>query len=199
MALRWAKAGHEVWIGSRDAARAADKAQELSAEGHGTVHGDANEAVVGNVDLALLSVPYSAHRATLQGLASALAGRILFDITVPLKPPAVRKVQLPQGQSAALEAQALLGPGVRVVAGLHHVSSVHLANLDHTIDCDVLVCSDDAEALASCMELVKDLGLRPIHAGALCNAIALESLTPVLLHLNKHYKGTGAGLRITGI
>lgn len=196
MAARWAKAGHDVLIGSRDAERARESAQQL---GVGNVSGDGNAAVVEQADIVVLSVPYSAHAATLQALKSALRGKILIDITVPLKPPKVRQVNLPQGQAAALEAQALLGDAVRVVAALHHVSSVHLSDLEHEIDCDVLACSDDADALAQAIELITDLGVRALDAGPLANAVALESLTPVLLHLNKRYRSAGSGIRFTGL
>jgi hypothetical protein len=88
---------------------------------------------------------------------------------------------------------------VRVVAALHHLSSAHLGELDHDIDSDVLVCADDDDARAAAMALIEDLGVRALDAGSLRNAIALESLTPVLLHLNRRYKSRGCGLRITGI
>ena len=122
----------------------------------------------------------------------------MIDITVPLRPPQVRRVHLPAGQAAAIETQIILEGTARVVAAMHHVSSVHLAE-DHPIDCDVLVCSDDEEALQVVLKLVADLKMRGVHAGALANAVALESLTPVLLHINKHYKNPGVGLRITGL
>jgi NADPH-dependent F420 reductase len=197
MALRWAKAGHEVLLGSRDAARAQAKALELSQQSGGQVAGGDNAWAVAQAEIAVLSVPYTAHRDTLTGLKDALAGKVLLDVTVPLKPPQVRKVHLPEGQAAALEAQAMLGPSVKVVAGVHHVSAVHLLDLGHAVDCDVLACSDDAPALERCLALIRDLGVRAFDAGPLVNAIALESLTPVLLHLNKQYK-TSAGIRITG-
>jgi NADPH-dependent F420 reductase len=197
MAGRWAKAGHRVFIGSRDASRAEQCASELT--DRGDISGGDNAWAVRQAGVALLSVPYGAHGATLRGLKDDLAGRVLIDITVPLAPPRVREVHLPEGQAAALEGQAILGEGTRVVAALHHVSSVHLADPDHAIECDVLCCSDDAEALQTAMALVGDLGLRPWDAGPLRNAIALESLTPVLLHLNKRYPGSGAGILLTGI
>lgn len=203
LALRWAHAGHEVTIGSRSAERAHKEAHALSEElalidSPGRVAGADNATAVAAADLAVLSVPYSAHAATLEPLRAALAGKILIDITVPLKPPKVRKVHLPAGQSAALEAQALLGDDVRVVAALHHISSVHLSDLDHEFDCDVLVCGHK-EARAQVVELIADLRVRALDAGPLANSIALESLTPVLLYLNRHYKGRGCGLRITGL
>jgi predicted dinucleotide-binding enzyme len=107
-------------------------------------------------------------------------------------------VNLPEGRAAALEAQALLGPSIPVVAGVHHVSSNHLIDLGHAVECDVLACSDDPKALESCLAVIRDLGVRAFDAGPLANAVALESLTPVLLHLNKKYK-TSVGIRITGV
>lgn len=199
MGLRWAKAGHDVFIGSRDGQRAKDAAAELSAEGHGSLEGGDNRWAVEQAEVVLLSVPYSAHAATLIDLKPALKGRIMLDITVPLQPPKVRQVHLPEGQAAALEAQAILGSDTRVVATLHHVSSVHLADPEHAIECDVLTCSDDDGALEVALGLIGDLGLRGFHAGPLANAVALESLTPVLLHLNRKYKGAGAGLKLTGV
>ncbi len=194
LALRWARAGHAVKIGSRDAERAKARAAELGAG----VEGGDNAWCVADADAVLLSVPYAAHAETLRGLADALTGRVLIDITVPLKPPKVSQVNLPEGRAAALEAQAILGAGTRVVAALHHVSSAHLGEPDHSIECDVLLCGDDEAAKALVLGLIQDLGLRGLDAGPLQNAVALESLTPVLLYLNKKYKGT-AGIRFTGL
>lgn len=200
LALRWAAKGHEIVIGSRDAARAADKARELTGEapaGAGSIAGGSNEEAAA-CEIVLLTVPYAAHADTLKGLKFALAGKIVIDITVPLVPPKVTQVNLPQGTSAALEAQLALDPTTRVVATLHHVSSAHLGEPGHAIDCDVLVCADDQAARDAAIHLVEDLGLRALDAGVLKNAVALESLTPVLLHLNRKYK-TNTGLRITGL
>ncbi|MDH5675685.1 MAG: NADPH-dependent F420 reductase [Myxococcales bacterium] len=199
MAARWARAGHRVTIGSRDAERARVAAAAIAGEAGVAIEGADNRTAVADAEVVVLSVPYAAHRSTLEGLREALEGRVLVDITVPLKPPKVRQVQLPEGQAAALEAQALLGDRVAVVAALHHVSSVHLADLEHAIECDVLVCSDHAEALAKVVALVADLGVRALDAGPLANAVALESLTPVLLHLNKRYKSAGTGITFTGL
>jgi NADPH-dependent F420 reductase len=199
MSMRWARAGHSVFIGSRDAARAEASAAEISAEVGCAVQGGSNVQAVEASELVVLSVPYSAHASTLESLKAALAGRVLIDITVPLQPPKVSQVNLPAGQSAALEAQTLLGTATPVVAALHHVSAVHLRDLEHDIDCDVLACSDDKAALEKALTAIRDLGVRAIDAGALRNAIALESLTPVLLHINRSLKGRSAGIRITGV
>ncbi|HEY2514596.1 MAG TPA: NADPH-dependent F420 reductase [Polyangiaceae bacterium] len=200
LGIRWAKAGHQVAIGSRDAERAQERAREIMEIVPGSVvRGGENGWAVTESELVLLSVPYAGHESTLKEHQAALEGRILLDITVPLKPPKVSEVNLPAGQSAALEAQELLGPGVKVVAALHHVSAAHLAEPDHAIDCDVLVCANDEGARGIVVQLVKDLGLRAFDAGSLKNAVALESLTAVLIHLNKKYKVPSSGIRITGI
>jgi len=199
MAMRWAKAGHAVFIGSRDGARARAAADELFEQVGRQLNGGDNHAAVAGADVVILSVPYSAHAETLRGLKDALVGKIVVDITVPLKPPNVRRVNVPEGKAAALETQTILGAGSRVVAALHHVSSVHLSDLEHAIDCDVLACSDDADALQIVIALIEDLGTRALDAGPLANAVALESLTPVLLHLNRRYKSPGAGIRFTGL
>ena len=203
LAVRWAAAGHQVLLGSRDVERARTVAAELStAVGSPlafALQGCDNATAVQQADVALLSVPYAAHGDTLRSLKSELAGRILIDITVPLQPPQVAQVHLPAGQSAALEAQAILGAETKVVAGLHHVSSTQLIDPKKVIDCDVLICGDDVAAKTTVLALVSDLGLRGLDVGPLRNSIALESLTPVLLYLNKKYKSTGAGIRFTNV
>lgn len=199
LALRWARAGHRVLIGSRDAARGREKALELSQASGFDIAGGDNPFVAAGAEVVVLTVPYSAHADTLAAIRDAARGRIVIDLTVPLRPPRVRVVHLPEGVAAALEAQAALGDESPVVATLHHVSSAHLADPDHVVDCDVLLCADDGAARDRAAALVADLGLRPLDAGPLRNAVALEALTPVLLHLNKRYGGEGAGIRITGI
>ncbi len=199
LALRWARAGHAVAIGSRSAERAVQKAAVFSEEAGVSIRGGGNPDIVASAEVVILAVPYGAHRSTLEGLVDALRGKIVVDITVPLKPPKVRRVHLPAGRAAALEAQAILGPDTPVVSTLHHVSSAHLGDPEHVIDCDVLVCGDRPAAREVVVGLLGDLGLRGLHAGPLDNAVALEALTPVLLFLNKRYKSPGAGLRITAL
>jgi NADPH-dependent F420 reductase len=199
LALRWAKAGHDAVVGSRDPARAAQAAAELSALGCGAIRGGDFATALEGAEVVVVSVPYAAHADLLTALRASLVDRLVVDITVPIKPPKVTVVTLPPGQAAALEARAILGPECRLVSALHHVSSVHLTDPAHAIDCDVLVCSDHDDARAQVIRLVGDLGLRGLDAGPLANAVALESLTPVLLHLNKRYRGSAAGVRFTGV
>jgi hypothetical protein len=198
LALRWARAGHAIALGSRDPEKARARAAELSAKGYVASGGD-NAWAAREGDVVVLTVPYEAHKDTLAAIVEAVAGKVLVDVTVPLKPPKVSRVQLPAGQAAALETQAIVGASTPVVAALHHVSAVHLADLTHAIECDVLVAADDARAKATVIAIVRDLGLRGLDAGPLVNAIALESLTPVLIHLNRTYKSQGAGIVFTDL
>lgn len=200
LAMRWALKGYRVIIGSRETERAVARAAEMNARlGGDYLIGMANSEAAAQAHLVVLSVPYAAHQSTLESVRAQVAGKVLVDLTVPLQPPKVRTVHLPQGGAAALEAQALLGDGVRVVAAFQNVSAEHLGDPEHSVDCDVLVCGDDANAKASVIKLVEAAGMRGIDAGPLANAVAVESLTPVLLYINKAYGIKGSGIRITGI
>ncbi len=200
LALRWALQGYRVIIGSRAADRAKTRAAEMNSElGADYLTGLANAEAAAAADIVILSVPYSAHQATLSAVREQCRGKILVDLTVPLQPPEIMAVNLPAGQAAALEAQTLLGPAVTVVAAFQNVSAVKLKQLGQPVDCDVLVCSDDQAARLAVIELVEAAGMRGLDAGGLKNAVAAESLTPVLLHINKTYGIAGAGIRITGL
>lgn len=201
LVLRWAHSGYRVLIGSRDAARAASKADELNALlGESLIRGLSNDEAAAEADLVVVSVPYGGHRAILESIKDAVQGKIVVDVTVPLKPPAVRVVHVPEGQSASLEAQAILGDNVRVVAAFQNVGAAHLKDLSHGVDCDVLICGDDPDAKNEVAQLVEAIpGMRAVDAGPLANAVAAEALTPVLLYINKRYKVSGAGIRITGL
>jgi hypothetical protein len=200
LAFRWAHAGYEIIIGSRIPEKAAGAASDLSAEldGTHTVFGMGNQQAAQAADIVVISVPYEAHMATLEAVRDAVQGKIVVDVTVPLKPP-VDIVSLPEGRTAAEEAQALLGGAVKVVSAFQNVSATHLKDLAHTVDCDVLVSGDDADAKSAVLELVKAAGMRGIDVGPLANAIVAESLTPLLIAINKRYKVKGSGIRITGI
>lgn len=199
LAVRWAKAGHDVFIGSRQTEKGEAKAAEFSEEFGVTIQGSDNIAACNHGEIIIVTVPYGAHRPTFESIRDAVGDKVVVDITVPLQPPKVRSVNLPEGNAAALEARGYLADGARLVAALHHISSEHLSDPEHTFDCDVLVCGDDKEARAAVIGVVSDLGLRGVDAGVLKNAVALESLTPVLLHINRRYKSVGSGIRITGI
>ena len=200
LALRWARAGYPLIIGSRVEDRARTHAAALLERAAGAdIRGAENRAAAAAADLVVLSVPYGAHRPTLERVRPALEGKILVDLTVPLRPPAVRRVQLPPGQAAALEAQDFLGPEVRVVAAFQNVSAEVLDDEGATVDCDVLVCGNDPAARETVVTLAAAAGMRGLHAGQLANAVAVESLTPVLLFINRRYGGVHSGVRITGL
>jgi 8-hydroxy-5-deazaflavin:NADPH oxidoreductase len=200
LAMRWALKGYHVIVGSRDAERASAKAAEFNTGlGGDYLTGMSNLEAAQKADVVILSVPYTAHKVTLESVKEAVQGKIVVDLTVPLQPPKVRTVHLPEGKSAALEAQALLGDAVRVVAAFQNVSAEHLGDPQHVVDCDVLICGNDAEAKSVVQKLVESTGMRGVDAGLLPNAIAVEALTPVLLYINKAYSVKGSGIRITGI
>jgi NADPH-dependent F420 reductase len=199
LALRWARAGHAILIGSRDAARAASTAEGLRRKVPGCrAEGMENRAAAERGEIVVLTVPYAAQRQTLQGVREALAGKILVDVTVPLVPPQVARVQLPPEGAAAVAAQRLLGPEVTVVSAFQNVSA-HLLDEAGPVDCDVLVCGDDKEARAVVVELARAAGMRGIHGGALANAAAAEALTSVLIFVNRRYGVKTSGIRFTGL
>jgi len=199
IALRLAKAGHRVLIGSRDAAKAKAAAAELALLAGAEIAGDANRAVVAAAEIAILTVPYAAQRPTVEEIRDVLAGKIFVDATAPLVPPRVNRVQLPAGGSAVAAIQALLGESVRVVSAFQNVSAEKLRHLDQPVDCDVLVCADDAPARQAVIDLIGTMGLRGIDGGPICNSAAAEALTSLLIWVNRKYKVPGAGIRITGI
>jgi len=199
LAYRWAKAGYNVIIGSRSQEKAKAAAQELNARlGSGQVRGMLNPEAASACDIAVLTVPYAAHAATLESVRAELAGKVLVDVTVPIQPPKVTVVHIPPGGSAAREAQSLLGEATRVVSAFQNVSHEHLEE-DHPVPCDVLVSGDDREAKEQVLHLVQAAGMVGWDAGPLQNAIVAEGLTAVLLGINRRYKMKGAGMRITGL
>lgn len=200
IALRLANAGYPVIVAGRDGAKAADAATEINAITGGTnASGQVSTEAATAADIVILTVPYAAQSATATALRDQLQGKILIDATVPLMPPKVGRVQLPEGDSAVANLQAALGEGVKVVAAFQNVSAHHLKDLAHEVDCDVLVCADDAEAAGVAVALAEAMGLRAFHAGPVANAAAVEALTSLLISINRRYKSPGAGIRITGV
>ena len=193
LATRWAAAGYRVLVGSRFPERAKEIASDIGGEGMD------NETAAAACDIAVLTVPFNAQRGTLLGLREHLQGKILVDVTVPLVPPKVMRVQMPAEGSAAQIAQDILGEGIKVVSAFQNVSAAHLKDIDHSIDCDVLVTGDDPGARAEVIELARAAGLRAIEAGPLDNAAAAEALTSLLIWINRKYKSPGAGIRITAL
>jgi NADPH-dependent F420 reductase len=150
-------------------------------------------------EIVVLTVPYSAHVSTLESVHEAVQGKVFVDVTVPLVPPKVSRVQMPAAGSASQEAQNLLGPNVKVVTAFQNISAEHLKDSDQPIECDVLVCGDDKEAKTVVIQLAADAGMTAWDAGPLANAVVAEGLTSVLIGLNARHKVKSSGIRITGI
>jgi NADPH-dependent F420 reductase len=185
-----------VTIASRSAERAVAAAADLLALEPGAQLDGADLATAAaRAAIVVIAVPYAAHRETLEAVRGALAGKILIDTTVPLRPPKVGTVQLPAAGCAAVEAQQLLGPEVRVVSAFQNIAARKLLE-DRAADCDVLVAGDDPGAREAVIALIEAIGLKAWHAGPLANSAAAEALTSVLIHINRRYGVKGAGLRI---
>jgi 8-hydroxy-5-deazaflavin:NADPH oxidoreductase len=204
LALRWARAGETIIIGSRDAHRAqeaADGIKEIIGD-QARVSGMENSAACAASDLLVLTVPFEGQAALLKQLKPAIrAGCILIDATVALAASiggrASRTLGVWQGSSAQ-QAAELVPKGVSVAAAFHNLSA-ELLNGDASLECDVIVCSDDANAIQLTRALAAKLpGVRAIDGGKLENARILEQITAMLVGLNMRHKGHG-GIRITGL
>ena len=200
LAKRWARVGHDIIIGSRVADRAAAAAERLNGEAATTTitgHGNLEAAAAG--EIVVLTVPYANQMPTLELVAPALDGKILVDVTVPLVPPKVRTVQIPDGGSCAKASQDRLGDAVRVVSAFQNVAADHINDIEHPIDCDVLVCGNDPAARETVVQLATEAGMKAWHAGVIANSIVAEALTSTLIFINARYRIDGAGIRITGM
>jgi NADPH-dependent F420 reductase len=201
LALRWAKAGEEVIIGSRQKEKGEKVALELNQElGKDLLRGTDNVSAAAAAEVVVLTVPYSAHVSTLESVKEQLKGKIFVDVSVPLDPENARRVVMPAAGSAAEEAQQMLGAEVKVVGALQNVSAHLLRDVTATIDCDVLVCGDK-DARPTVVQLVNKLGggIRAISAGPLEAARQIEPITALLIRLNILNKVHSAGIRITGL
>ena len=203
LAVRLAKAGHPLIIGSRNAEQAVASAEAVSAVlaergiAHPVISGADNVAAAQQGEIVFVTVPFGAHQPTLESIRDAVQGKVMVDVTVPLVPPKVARVQLPVEGSAGQIAQALLGEAVHVVSAFQNVAAAHL-QADMEIPCDVLVTGNDKPARQTVIDLIEAMGMRGFHAGLINNAAAAEALTSILININKQYK-THAGLRLTGI
>lgn len=200
LALRWARAGYPVIVGSRTEDKAKTAAATISERfPEATVSGMDNAAAAEAGSIVVMTVPFSNHAATLESVRDAVQGKIFVDVTVPLVPPKVSRVQMPDGGSAGKIAQEILGSEVQVVSAFQNVAADHLADLDHDPDCDVLVAGNVVAAREQVIELVQACGMTGWHVGPIDNAAVAEALTSVLIFMNKRYKSPGAGIRITNI
>lgn len=200
LAYRWAKAGYKILIGSRDPKKAEAAAENLKGilSPEYCIEGVANAEAASFSDIVVLTVPYSAHIETLAALKAELAGKILIDVTVPIVPPKVTRVQMPPEGSAAQQAQAILGPQTRVACAFQNISYEHLMS-DEAIECDVLVCGNGKFVRDIVIDLVRKAGLVAWDAGPLDNAVVVEGLTSILIGINRQFGCDSAGIKITGV
>ena len=202
LAVRWAAAGHPVVIGSRSAEKATAVSAELQAEiaeVGGSITGMTNADAAAAADIVVLSVPYDSQVSIIDQIAQGCYGKVFVTVSVPLKPPHVSTVWRPPGGSAAEEAQAQLGPHVRVVAAYQNIAAGHLRDLSWESDSDVLITGDDSAAKKVVEELVRESGFYAIDAGPLANAGVVEGLTAVLIGINIRQRAGGTGIRVTGL
>jgi len=199
LAYRWAKAGYRVLIGSRNPDKAKATAMEiLGLVGEKAfVEGTTNIKAAERADIIVVTVPYAAHRETIETVRFALQGKILVDVTVPLAPTKVTRVSMPPAGSAAQEAYEILGEDVQVTSAFQNISHELLMHSE-PIECDVLVTGTSKEARSETLKLVAAAGLIGWDAGPIENSVVVEGLTSVLIHINRQSGSKNAGIKITG-
>jgi NADPH-dependent F420 reductase len=197
---RWAKAGHQIIIGSRQVSKAQEASEKLEEMlgGKIKIEGKENLDAANEAELLVLTVPFSAHKAMCEYIKPASQGKILIDVTVPLVPPKVTKVQMPPAGSATLEAKEILGDNTSVVAAFQNISYEHLLE-DGEVACDVLVAGDSKASREVVIKLIQEAGLVGLDAGPIENSVVIEGLTSVLIGINKQFGVHDAGIKITGI
>jgi NADPH-dependent F420 reductase len=197
LSARFAKAGFEVRIGSRNLEKAQETARRVGVTGY------TNPDAVKEAGIIVLTVPLSAQVETLKSIRGSIApGAILVDATVPLEVAIGGRLSrtLTLWDGSAAQQTARLLPGVPVIAAFHALSADALAKLDHPLDCDALICGDNAEAKTAVMKLAETIaGVRAVDAGPLDNARLLESAAALLISLNLRHKVKESGMRFTGI
>jgi NADPH-dependent F420 reductase len=200
LAYRWARVGYEIVIGSRTIEKALSAAAELNQllGKEGKVIGMLNDDAAQWADLVVLTVPFAAHKEMCEAMKPYLKGKVVIDVTVPLVPPKITKVQMPPAGSAAQEAQQILGEGIEVVAAFQNISYEHLLR-EEEILCDVLVCGTSKVARQMVLELVEAAGMVGWDAGPIENSVVVEGLTSILIGINKQYGVQSTGIRITGV
>jgi len=199
LATRWARVGHSIIIGSRDAERAKTKAAELREATHKLpIMGESNVEAARLGAVVVIALPALGLAATLPEVRESCRDKVVISTVVPLTFGGPRLHTPPPAGSSAEEAQALL-PEAKVVAAFHHIAAHELAEADHPIECDLLLCGADAAAKETVAELARSMGLRPIDVGALSNAGPLEGITAILATINRRYKLKNSGFKITGL
>ena len=198
LAIRWSKAGYKIVIGSRTlekAQTAVAALQEISPQTPAEAMENLDAAAAG--DIVVLTVPAEHQISTLDYVKDSLQGKILIDVTVPLVPPKVGTVQLPEEGSAGKRAQDFLGEEVQVVTAYQNIAA-HLLQQDVTIECDVLVCGNKKAAREKVIQLTEEAGMKGWHAGPVANSAAAEALTSILIQINRGGILSHSGIKIIG-
>ncbi len=204
LAVRFALAGHDIIIGSRDSGRASSAAAAIESiidgrTGAGAVTGGLNSAAAHAAETIVLAVPYAGQAATLEELGPEIDGKIVVNVISPLKFEHGRATAAPPPAGSAAEEAAALAPAARWVAGFHTLPAGKLADPESEMNTDVLICGDDEDAKRAVMELAGGIpGARPVDAGGLESARYLEGATALLININKIYRAHGS-LKIVGI
>ncbi len=208
IAKRLAIEGEEVIVGSRKEEKALkivnETNEELKEYNPKELVGMANEDAAAAADVLILTVPLEAQSATLKTIKEHAKGKVLLDATVPLETAIGGAVSNPlhinPGSAAERSAKILKDVDVKVVAAFNNISNSHLANIPEPIDCDCLICGDDAESKKIASEIIEKIpDLRAIDIGPLSKAHLIESITPLLIGMNIKYKSHYGGFRITGM
>ena len=198
LAIRWSKAGYKIVIGSRTLEKAQNAVaalQEISPETPADAMENLDAAAAG--DIVVLTVPAEHQISTLDYVKDNLQGKILIDVTVPLVPPKVGTVQLPEEGSAGKRAQAFLGEDVMGVTAYQNIAA-HPLQQDVEIECDVLVCGNKKDARQRVIDLSADAGMTGWHAGPIANSAAAEALTSILIQINRQGIVKHSGIKIIG-
>ena len=201
VAVQFAGVGHEVLVGSRAFERAEETVEALNARWpkRELRLAPADNETAATAHLVIVATPWDGIISTVASLQRQLAGKIVVTMANALTRWGKEMVPLlpPTGSVSVAVARAL--PGSRVVGAFHHLPAGPWSDLDHALDADVMVCSDDRGAAAEVIDLIDALpGLRGVYSGGLSSALAIEALTPALLEVNRHYK-VHAAIRVTGL
>ena len=196
LSYRLGKAGYQVVIGSRNPGKASEKVNEINLRlKQEKISIESNYLAAEKSDLVILAVPFSNHGVILEEIAPVVQNKIVLDTTVPLVPPKVARVQLPEYGSVAKKTQELLGKEVRVVSAFQNVAASHLDG-DDALAGEILVFGNNKDARETIIGLIQEIGMKGWHAGSIDNSVVAESMTSVLIFMNKFYNMEGAGINI---
>ena len=196
LSYRLGKAGYQVIIGSRNPGKASEKVNEINQRlKQEKISIESNYLAAEKSDLIILAVPFSNQRVIIEEIAPVVQNKIVLDTTVPLVPPKVARVQLPEYGSVAKKTQELLGKEVRVVSAFQNVAASHLDG-DDALAGEILVFGNNRDARETIIGLIQEIGMKGWHAGSIDNSVVAESMTSVLIFMNKFYNMEGAGINI---